>query len=111
MREGEIKVPVILPVVAHKKVGIKLPSIKVGAPVRLEPEPDNPVDPLAVRVVAPDGYPLGYLPRFITSRIRPERFEAHVEMVLYRRGRRAPAGLRVKLTPRRDNGLGVIPLT
>jgi len=36
----------------------------------LEPEPDNPYDPNAIKVLAPDGHHVGYVPKDITSEVR-----------------------------------------
>ena len=37
---------------------------------RLEPEPTNAYDPNAIKILAPDGHHVGYVPKYMTAEIR-----------------------------------------
>lgn len=76
-----------------------LRQLRPGDPVRLQPEPDNPFDPDAIRIVTPYGQ-LGYVPRPITPWIGlldREKLQVHVHSI--KRFDRALAGCLVMIDP------------
>jgi len=52
-------------------------SCRVGEPLLLEPEPDNPQDENAVRVLREDGKQIGYLERAMAARLFDDLRDFH----------------------------------
>jgi hypothetical protein len=95
-----------VPVVGVKAMDIDLSGITEATPVRLVAEPDNHVDPNAIKVVARthesrDGAVermVGYLPAPIAARMSADEWIAEIVEVLHFRG--DPSGLRIKVHPK-----------
>jgi putative zinc finger/helix-turn-helix YgiT family protein len=62
-----------------------LGELREGVTLRLELEPDNPVDPKAVRILSPSGIKLGYVPAiyawYVDEAVSVGDYEAEVERV------------------------------
>jgi len=75
---------VYVPVVGNHFTNNK---VITGERVLLSPEPDNPVDPQAIRVVNLDGLKLGYIPKMQTANYR--HYIGHIGQIFpYKKGYR-----------------------
>lgn len=121
----DVKIPEEIAVVGVKTLGIDLAGVwalekawregRGNRPeVRLEPEPWNPVDPNALRVVLEAGlrggesipFLLGYVPAKIAANVDPERYEVEFLRTVTSHSREVggiPVGIRVALRARGES--------
>lgn len=60
----------------------RLLALPAGTPLTLEPEEGNQYDPNAVKILD-DGFQVGYVPAFLSARVRAAIAEGRVESLIY----------------------------
>lgn len=100
MKQGAPPLPrrrMEVPVRGVQKMGVYMEDLEVGDLVVLVPEPDNPVDEHAVKVMTPANQVLGYLPKDLAWRLDAEEWNAEICSVLHYDGK--ASGIRLMLYP------------